>query len=199
MNLRNKIIALLLISINVNTYCQNENWNIKISGGPVTNGRELRQMNADHTALEPTFIFKESVPNMGFAAFYKFFKNFHGGIYGSYSKLSGAKEIVETGVINSWTEADAVYYGLQANYQILPLIIEKPLRFDFYATARLGGIYKWWEGYNNTQLTEDFLEAGLGFGAAINFSRKFGVFGEALGGRFYYSKYNWRTGISFNF
>jgi len=199
MNLKNKIIVLILIALNVNIYSQNEKWNIKLSGGPVTDGRELRQMNADHTALEPAFTFKESVSNLGFAVSYKLFKNFQGGIYGSYSTLSGAKKNIETGVINSWSEADAVYYGLQANYQILPLIFEKPIRFDLYATGRLGGIHKWWDGYNNIQLTENFLEVGIGLGAAINFSRKFGIFGEALGGRFYYSKFNWRTGVSFNF
>lgn len=116
MNLRNKIIFLIFVALNVTIYSQNEKWNIKLSGGPVTDGIEFRQMNTNNTALEPAIILKENVSNLGLAAFYKLFKNFYGGIYGSYSTLSGAEENVETGEINGWTGADALWYGLQGNY-----------------------------------------------------------------------------------
>lgn len=199
MNLRNKIIVFALITLQVSIYSQNTKWNIKLSGGGATNGKEFRYMNVNQTQLEPPIIFKETVPIFGIEVSYKFFTNFYGGVYGSYSSLSGAQEDLATGASYSWTLADGMYYGLQVNYQLLPLIFEKPLRFDLYATSRIGGLYKWWESYDNVQLKENFLEAGAGLGAAINFSRKFGIFGEALGGRFYYSNFNWRAGLSFKF
>lgn len=199
MILRNIIIVFTLISLNGVIQSQNTNWNIKLSGGGVTNGIELRQLNSNTMQLDPPLLLKETVPNFGVAIFYKLFANFYGGVYGSYSSLSGAQEVILTGVVNSWTGANGVFYGIQANYQLIPLITDKPLRFELYATSRIGGLYKWWEGYDNVPLNENFLEAGIGIGIAINFSRKFGVFGEALGGRFYYSNFNWRTGVSFNF
>jgi len=199
MNLSNKIIVFTLLTLNGMIYSQNEKWNIKLNGGSVTNGRELRQMNSTTMQLDPPLLFKEKIPSFGFTVMYQFFSNFQGGIYGSYSALSGARKVIATGVVNSWTGADGVQYGLQANYQLLPLIFEKQLRFEVYATGKVGSLRKWWEGYDNIKLNENFLEAGIGLGAAINFSRKFGIFGEALGGRFYYSNFNWRTGLSFRF
>lgn len=199
MNLRNIIVFSTLITTTFLSYCQNEKLNIKLSGGGITDGIELRQMNDITMQLDPPWLYTEKIPSFGFAILYRFFDNFQGGVYGSYASMLGAQEVIATGVVNGWTGADGVQYGLQANYQLLPLIIEKQLRFEVYTTGKVGCLYKWWEGYDNIKLNDNFLEAGIGLGAAINFSRKFGIFGEALGGRFYYSNFNWRAGLSFRF
>ncbi|MDD2196777.1 MAG: hypothetical protein PHE03_02305 [Bacteroidales bacterium] len=90
---------------------------------------------------------------------------------------------------------DAINYGLNANFHILPLVAKgKKLRFDLYASGKLGGINS-----NSTTISHQphklFSDYGVYAGAAYYFTRHIGFYGE-----FGYGSYtNIRYGLSLKF
>ena len=98
--------------------------------------------------------------------------------------------------INSYTNATGLLYGLNAHYQLLPLITNKPLRLNVFATTQCGVIDKRYR-FNYKNYVEYTFETGAGLGLAYNFTRNFGMYGEAMFGSFYYSNFNWKAGLTF--
>ncbi len=130
---------------------------------------------------------------------YQLNKNLEVGVYGGYAMLTGSiRDDQYSGYQNGYVNSNAIYYGTEVHYQLLPLFVARPVRFSVYPLAKVGGVYEFWQGYGN-QYSKHFLEAGAGLGAAYYFTKHFGIFGEALGGRFYNSWLSWRAGLSFKF
>ncbi len=137
-------------------------------------------------------------PEFSMSLSYPFIKNLDAGIYLGYSGLSGSvdNEGVTVGAINSYTNATGLLYGLNAHYQLLPLITNKPLRLNVFATTQCGVIDKRYR-FNYKNYIEYTFETGAGLGLAYNFTRNFGIYGEAMFGSFYYSNFNWKAGLTF--
>jgi hypothetical protein len=179
---------------------QDTKFNIKLSGSQVTNVRltHLSVFITSYTGDEyfpiekPAFHFRTEVN-------YSITKSIQTGLYFGLSDLTVFLDPDEQPIKSTYTNSTGFFYGIQVNYKILPLFFEQPTRFDVYIPAQLGLVSKQVGNDYRRHYNEHTLEAGIGLGAAINFSRKFGIFGEALGGRFYYSNFNWRTGLSFRF
>jgi hypothetical protein len=179
---------------------QDNKFNVKLSGGQVTNVRltHLSSFIPTYTGDEyipiknPVFHFRTEMN-------YSLSKNFQLGLYLGLSDLTVFFDPDEQPVKSTYTNSTGFFYGVQANYHLLPLLFEQLTRFDIYIPAQLGLLTKQVGSDSERHYNEHTLEAGIGLGAAINFTRKFGIFGEALGGRFYYSNFNWRAGLSFRF
>ncbi len=179
---------------------QNNRFNIKCSGGPITNVRLVAvsvvvpNYNGDDyfPIKKPAFHFRTEMN-------YSLSENLQLGLYLGLSDLTVFIDPDEQPIKSTYTNSTGYFYGLQANYQLLPLFFERPTRFEVYVPAQLGLVSKQVGSDSHRHYDEQTVEVGIGLGAAINFSRKFGIFGEALGGRFYYNNINWRAGLSFKF
>lgn len=146
-----------------------------------------------------SYLIKEVKPLFSLGCNYQLNKNLEVGVYGGYAMLTGSiRDNRYSGYQNGYVNSNAIYYGTEVHYQLLPLFVARPIRFSVYPLAKVGGIYEFWQGYGSNY-SKHFFEVGAGVGAAYYFTKHFGLLGEALGGRFYNSWYSWRAGLSFRF
>lgn len=102
----------------------------------------------------------------------------------------------------------APVFGLNLNFQILPLFIKEPIcRWDLYMFAKYGGcllFHKEYEfvGYQDSKYRQEY---GAGVGIAYYFKNRIGLFGELSVGNYSYfprfveSNINFRFGITTKF
>lgn len=151
-------------------------------------------VNAEPYKYENKIVQTRYKPQFGITLQYEVFKNFDAGIYFAYSNighlLSYDIEVVDGLVVSEYAESvrsRALYYGLNFNYHLLPLLLKKNnLRFDIYPIANLGLVSRSWGEPDGTAFKIDpFLEYHVGLGLGYKFTRRFGLFGEYTMGRFY--------------
>lgn len=171
---------------------------LKLSGGSITNVREIHIRYEDETIPEWTWIKKNKVPHFRLGAGYLFNDELEVGLYAGISYLSVPMDPNDI-YSGAFTATYSYFYGVELNYHLLPLLLQQPSRFDVNGTCKIGMIRKKWDGGNNEVFTDNFFETGIGIGTAYYITRSVGLFGEVLVGRFYYSNFNWRCGLSFRF
>jgi hypothetical protein len=128
---------------------------------------------------------------------HKILKNLNAGIYFGYSKFQTTYiNLVDT----TWVDRKepVLFYGINANYQILPMFIKKESRWDIYLTAKLGGYYIFSEtGF--VPSGNDY-EYAIGIGIAFYVFKHIGLFSEYTYGKYYFmDKDNLKAGISLRF
>ena len=192
-----RFVVISLVIIATWSVSAQQKWGITIGVGTVP---EIRTWYYNDGMYYST---KKTKPQFSLGLHYRFRNHLEVALYGGYamllgSVLNGEHDQPSDGSLNSYTHSNAIYYGTQVNYQLLPLFVDRPLRFDVYPLAKVGGIYEFWH-FSGENYSKHFLEAGAGLGAAYYFTKHFGIFGEALGGRFYNSWLSWRAGLSFKF
>jgi len=88
-------------------------------------------------------------------------------------------------------------YGAGLNIQLIPLIIENPIRFNVYCRGEIGG---GWFRLPRLNINRNSWEYGLGAGASLNLNKRFGLFTECTYGQFYYKdKTNLKFGLQLSF
>lgn len=132
---------------------------------------------------------------------YAFLKYLDAGFYTGYTSIKSETEpviISETppiGYEGYIVNSDVLFYGINANFHIIPLIFnKKTYPFDIYISGKYGGFYMFTEknGYPERGHTPDY---GIYAGAAFYLGKHFGIFGEYGFGN--YSDYQF--GLSFKF
>jgi hypothetical protein len=144
----------------------------------------------------------------------------HIGLYAGYSQLGVLTTYSrETHFPLGRTGTNAIFCGLNFRYQLMPLFTGREnSRFELYPVVKIGFVHQFWRmansyvkvfedgGYHiithldNDLYTETDFELGFGFGAAYNFTRRFGVFGEGTFGQFVNDQnFRWHVGVKFNF
>ena len=147
----------------------------------------------------------EKVPNISFEINYGISKLLETGISLGFSNF-------DVYYIN-WADTTyrkgkslATYYVANANFHILPLFVQaEDFRFDFYATAKIGGRHL--SGKESNVLKNEFIWAG-GLGLSFYLWKKTGFFVESTYGKYNFHEdfvesftdnINWRYGITFKF
>lgn len=185
-----------------------EKWSFKLSYGlnnsvPDEYIDELKGRNSS-----------KNTSHFRFETNYNLINNFYTGFYLGYSKLKipteyesiftneqNEEEIIMT---YSFSKSDALYYGLNFSYQLLPLFTgQKNLRFELYPTVKLGFVSEFWKEGNEfgiVKYSSTNFEYGIGAGAAYKITQKFGVFGEVVLGDFYNDqRFRFHVGAQINF
>jgi hypothetical protein len=87
------------------------------------------------------------------------------------------------------------FYGINANFHLLPFIVKKDnFWIDLYLSSKVGGYY-FWNGANNSSARKNNLDYGIYGGLAAYPGKHWGLFLEYG----YGNNTNWRTGLSFKF
>ncbi len=98
------------------------------------------------------------------------------GLYGGYTRIQMWEQLSPTGSVGYRT--GAYIYGVNCNFQLLPLVIKKDdLRFDLYISGKLGGL--------TLNSKKSYEEHSVGAGATLYLFRHLGFFGEYYHGKFY--------------
>lgn len=159
-------------------FCQNEvtpdKWNCKIGYSQYGFLGTLAAIQ-DNKTFTPVFKAQFN---------YIFLKYLDAGLYSGYTVIKSETEPViisetppiayECSIVNS----NVLFYGLNANFHIIPLLFSnKTYPFDIYVSGKYGGFYKYTEknGYPERGHTPDY---GIFIGASINLGKHFGLFGE---------------------
>lgn len=188
------IILLILTHLIITAHAQNNKFSILLGGGETINGRTFHFPYIDETNQGGVWVRKEKVPYFQIGLGYYFTKSIETGIYIGYSGLmlpSKPNDIYDS----SSGAGSGFFYGFQFKYHFLNALSSNPTRIDIYGIAQTGALTKHWNKYYNVQ-NESIFEGGAGLGGAFYFTKHIGIFGEALGGKFYYSNFNWRAGLS---
>ena len=134
------------------------------------------------------------------------------GLYGGYTQLCAPLHVMpeitqdpDMGEIVSYTyenrNTQAFNYGVNVEFDVLP----PAWRIKLYAIGRAGVQSEWWNGAPTVGETakkvcsHHCFEVAGGAGAAFYFTKRFGIYAEALGGRFRYEYFRWQAGLSFKF
>ena len=193
-----RFLLLIFVISSLGCVSAQQKWGITLGVGTVPQIQQWNNMNGFY------YIKKETKPQFSLGLNYRLSNNLEVSLYGGYALLAGSvpndfyQVLASGGSLNGYTHSNAIYYGTQIHYQLLPLFVDRPLRFDVYPFAKVGGIYEFWH-FDGENYSNQFFEVGAGLGAAYYITKHFGLFGEALGGRFYNSWYSWRAGLSFRF
>ncbi len=116
----------------------------------------------------------------------------------------GVTRHIETGIYTgfSFYKSMAVYwsYGINANYHLLPFVIDaENFRFDLYLAGKLGG----WMSYSNSSLnyrSPHKIEYGFGPGVSFYLWKNLGIFTEYCYGKYYHlENSNFRYGLTLKF
>jgi hypothetical protein len=104
--------------------------------------------------------------------------------------LSYDIEVVDGIVVSEMSESvpsHSLYYGLNFNYHLLPLIFKKNnLRFDVYPAAFIGSLSRSWDELNGTRVkVSSFFEYHIGLGLGYKITRRCAIYGEYSLGRLY--------------
>jgi len=182
------IIIAVLFCFFANTLNAQEKWQFRLSYGQVYNAPQELIVRDDYTVSH----FRVDVSR-------EMIQNLHVGSYIGYSRLYTFFGD------DSHSRNNAVFYGLNFRYQIMPLLMGRDnLRFELYPVAKVGFVTEFWskdgfvplekERHNRTNF-----EYGLGLGAAFNVTRRLGVFGEGTFGQFVNDQnFRWHVGVKFN-
>lgn len=198
------IFSLLVCSLICFSLQAQEKWSVKLSYGQ-NNGtaKEYKDLVRNNSNLF----------HLRLQADYNIFNNLYGGVYLGYSKLR-KPEMFNDGTEDnpiltySFARTKALYYGINLNYQLLPLFTGKSnLRFELYPTVKFGLVSEFWkEAAENTPTsplikhTNTEFEFGIGLGAGYKFTKNFGIFGEGTFGKFYNDQsFRFHVGAQFNF
>lgn len=138
------------------------------------------------------------------------FNNVDVGIYLGYAPLRhlvNVEATVNNGqvIYSSYgqTRSNAIYYGLNANYHLLPLLFNRTnLKFDLFPVISLGLVSISWDDLQTGMLIENSpnFECSVGLGFGYFFSRKVGLFFELSTGELNYdARFQLRSGLSFKF
>ena len=200
-----KILSLLSFSIFqiLSISAQERNFSLNLSYGNAWDTEKTQLSNEYFTEILPTSLF-------GISGVYSFTKNFEAGLYFNTTKLRTISrlEYTEDNSSSMGSGGDktmAYYFGLNANYQLLPLLMsEQNMRISLYAKAVVGMVYHGWrESFGNqppVTLSEESFEYGAGLGTTYLFSSKWGVFGEILFGDFHNDqRFRYHAGLKFKF
>ena len=207
---KNQLVVVLLVTC-VCVMAQDMKFNLKLGGGTVAAPLRTENYDVNGNLLRIDTQNKQKA-QFAVEANYLVCPNLHVGVYASYARLFQLQKLYDEVLLDPETGAEyhsfsfsggghtnAFTYGLNFNYQLLPLFTHTDnLRLQVYTIGRLGMVTETWTNYNETG-TRHFFEAGAGLGVAYYFTKHVGIFGEALGGRFYNSWYNWRAGLSIRF
>lgn len=125
-------------------------------------------------------------------ATYNLTRCFEAGVYIGYSQLlypylsnkDGGLSQISYKLANS----NDFFYGLNFNFQLLPLFTKTKSPLDVYATARLGLVSTRWTNpeVKKSYFSQPFFEYGGGLGVAYRFTPNIGVFAECTYGRFFH-------------
>ncbi len=136
------------------------------------------------------------VNNLKFTANYRFSKFMEAGPYLGYSPYEAfSVTIIEENpeyvhsLASSIGLGNALFYGMNTNFHILPILIKKEnFRFDLFASAQLGGIYlnEPVEGMNKKR---NYFEYGIFGGLALYPFKHLGFYSEFGFGKNINSKY----------
>ncbi|MDD3667089.1 MAG: outer membrane beta-barrel protein [Bacteroidales bacterium] len=193
-----RFLLLILVISSFGGLSAQQKWGITLGVGTVPQIQQWNNSNGFY------YIKKEIKPHFSLGLNYRFSNNIEVALYGGYALLAGSVPndiyhvLASGGSLNHYTHSNVIYYGTEVRYQLLPLFVGRPIRFDVYPLAKVGGIYEFWH-FDGENYSNQFLEVGAGLGASFYFTKHFGIFGETLGGRFYNSWYSWRAGLSFMF
>ena len=139
------------------------------------------------SGLRDDFDKKVSVGNIKITSNLKFNKYLETGIYLGYSlyeTYAPDPSSTKYDFGGSFEFANALMYGLNADFHILPLFInERKFRFDPYISGQIGGIHLF-EDDKNINNKHNFVEYGIYGGLAFYPFKHLGVFTE-----YGYSKY----------
>jgi hypothetical protein len=87
------------------------------------------------------------------------------------------------------------FYGLNANFHLLPLVIKDyGSRFELYLSSKVGGYYFWNASYEYPK-TKNHFDYGIYGGIVVYPGKHWGMFVEYG----YGNNTNWRTGLSLKF
>ena len=188
-----------------------EKWSLKLSYGQVNAGAEEYKM----------WFRDYKRPHFRIDASREIIGHLHAGVYVGYSRLQSPifeigngfsyvdGEEIEQPVLTS-IKTNAVFYGLNVNYQLLPLLTGREnLRFELYPVVKLGVVSEFWETFIQDDDSwypakehhdRTNFEFGAGIGAAYRFTKKFAVFGEGTFGMFDNGQnFRFHAGVRFNF
>ncbi len=157
---------------------------------PKTNKLSLKIGIGVNQSVEPSYFpyienlgLNKFKPNYSLELNYNAFKNFDAGLYTGYSQLY--YPFRNSGMLSyGFEKTNAIFYGINATYHILPLLMEDTKsRFDVYATLHIGMVSQWWKTYEPGSMTaitnnKYELEYGAGLGVAYSFTPKLAIFGE---------------------
>lgn len=186
--MKTKISIMLLFAFICNVNAQEEDiqkLNLKVYYSPVLYGKTTSQnFNYAFFGINPNYKISELWEVGGFASF-------------SLIKVITNYQVLDDGVHLSISNSisGAEIFGLNANFHVLPLLMEtKNLRYDVYVTGKLGGFYV--NKQNNWDYPNGIIpEFSIGTGFSVNFTKHFGVFGEYNYGKFARFNHRWEYGI----
>ncbi len=162
-----------------------EKYSVKINTGFV---------NAEPYKYENKIVQARYKPQVGISVNYELIRNLDAGLYMAYSNighmLSYDIEVVDNRVVSESAEvvpSHALYYGVNFNYHLLPLLFKKSnLRIDVYPIAIGGLISRSWGEMNGTKVRiKPFFEYHVGLGVGYRITRLCGLFGEYSLGQLY--------------
>jgi len=184
------ILFALTSLVTINLTAQTSKWNLKLSYGVENFTTEEYEQWLERQS--------NTKPNIRIECSYQVLTNLEIGTYLGYSSLGQPSpyqaQIQDiNGVVTEITKygfnsTNAFFYGLNANYHLLPVFIHNSnSRFDIYCIGQIGLVSDTWTNRNISESAFNitFLEYGLGIGAGYNFTKHLGVFGEYAVGRFY--------------
>lgn len=187
-----KISIIFLIAFLCRVNAQEEavqKLNLKVYYSPVLHGKTTSQnFNYKFFGINPSYRISELWEVGGFASY-------------SLIKVITDYQVLDDGVHSSASisTSGAEIFGLNANFHVLPLLLEtKHLRYDVYVTGKFGGFYV--NKQNNWDYPNGIIpEYSIGTGFSVNLTKHFGIFGEYNYGKFARFNHRWAYGILFKF
>jgi hypothetical protein len=116
----------------------------------------------------------------------------------------GVSRQIETGIYTgfSYYQSLSAYwsYGINANYHLLPFIIDSDnFRFDLYFAGKFGG-WKSYSTFSSSYRSPHKLEYGFGPGVSFYLWKHLGIFTEYCYGKYYFKENNnFRYGMTLKF
>jgi hypothetical protein len=120
-------------------------------------------------------------------------RHLEAGLYIGYSKFDVIK-INFADTIFYHKKQPALFYGINCNYHLMPLVKEES-KFDLYITGKMGGFYlNSKEGYFPNGNSPEY---AIGIGATFWVFKNIGVFSEYTYGKYYFmDNDNLKWGVS---
>lgn len=214
--MKNLFVLILGVIISIHSFdisAQESRFNIKVSyGNAASVEKNLLQKETNEYFTESL---SKTTSHFRLEGNYSITNNLETGVYVGLSRL-------KTNILNhsfdNYAQEDfyfyshgksmALYYGINLNCQLLPLITgQKNLRFELYPTVKIGFISEYWKEPENDlplspfkKISNTSFECGAGLGFGYKFTRAFGVFGEGTFGKFHNDQFfRFHAGVQFNF
>jgi hypothetical protein len=187
------MLVLVIIAIASIGYAQQysikERWNVKTGYGFYPNLGTITFFQGNISHVIPIEI------NYGL------FKFMEIGLYSGYTNIYTVSylKIDEDNIDGKTAKADVLFYGINANFHVLPFIVKKEnFWLDLYLSGKFGGLYTFTEewGHHSIPARGNRMDYGIYGGLAIYLGKHVGFFGE-YGLLSNYSK--GRAGISLKF